>query len=162
MAQIGNNSVVQFHYTLKDDDGNIIDQSSSDQPLTYLHGHQNIIPGLENQLLGKNVGDKFTASVAPADAYGEYDDAAVQEVPRANFEGVDDIEPGMQFQSETEDGDIILVTVRDVQPDVIIVDANHPLAGKNLHFDVEVVDIRDASEEELAHGHAHGVGGHHH
>lgn len=158
---IANDNVVEFNYTLKDDEGNILDQSQG-QPLAYLHGHQNIIPGLEAQLLGKKVGDKFTASIEPADAYGEFDDAAVQEVPRENFQGVDNIEPGMQFQSQTDDGHMMLVTVKDVQDDMVIVDANHPLAGKKLHFDIEVVSIRDASAEELQHGHAHGAGGHHH
>ncbi|WP_394261385.1 peptidylprolyl isomerase [Moraxella boevrei] len=161
MTTIANNSVVHFNYTLKDDEGNILDQSQG-QPLAYLHGFQNIIPGLESQLLGKTVGDKFTATVAPADAYGEFEDSAVQEVPRENFQGVDNIEAGMQFQSQTEDGHVMLVAVRDVQDDVVIVDANHPLAGKTLHFDVEVVEIREATEEELAHGHVHGAGGHHH
>ena len=162
MSTINNNQVVQFHYTLKDDEGNIIDQSPEGQPLAYLHGYQNIIPGLEAQLVGKAVGDKFTASVEPADADGEFDDAAVQEVPRENFQGVDNIQAGMQFQSQTEDGHVMLVTVKDVQDDMVIVDANHPLAGKKLHFDVEIADIREATPEELQHGHAHGAGGHHH
>ena len=162
MSTINNNQVVQFHYTLKDDEGNIIDQSPEGQPLAYLRGYQNIIPGLEAQLVGKAVGDKFTASVEPADAYGEFDDAAVQEVPRENFQGVDNIQAGMQFQSQTEDGHVMLVTVKDVQDDMVIVDANHPLAGKKLHFDVEIADIREATPEELQHGHAHGAGGHHH
>lgn len=158
---IANDKVVQINFTLKDDAGNILDQSNG-EPLAYLHGHHNIIPGLENQLAGKSVGDKFTAVIEPEDAYGEYAKEAVQEVPRANFQGVDNIEAGMQFQSQTEDGHVMLVTVRDVQDDVVVVDANHPLAGKTLHFEVEVMDIRDASGEELEHGHAHGVGGHHH
>ena len=162
MSTINNNQVVQFHYTLKDDEGNIIDQSPEGQPLAYLHGYQNIIPGLEAQLVGKAVGDKFTASVEPADAYGEFDYAAVQEVPRENFQGVDNIQAGMQFQSQTEDGHVMLVTVKDVQDDMVIVDANHRLAGKKLHFDVEIADIREATPEELQHGHAHGAGGHHH
>ena len=159
---ITNEKVIEFNYTLKDDEGNVIDQSPEGQPLAYLHGYQNIIPGLESQLAGKSVGDKFTASIEPADAYGEFDDAAVQEVPRENFQGVEDIQPGMQFQSQTEDGHVMLVTVKDVQEDKVIVDANHPLAGKKLHFDVEVTSIRDASDEELQHGHVHGAGGHHH
>lgn len=162
MTAIANNHVVEFNYTLKDNEGNVIDQSPAGQPLAYLHGHQNIIPGLESQLAGKTVGDKFTATINPADAYGEFDDAAVQEVPRDNFQGVDNIQPGMQFQSQTDDGQVMLVTVRDVQDDMVIVDANHPLAGKTLHFDVEVTNVRDASAEELQHGHAHGAGGHHH
>ena len=162
MSTINNNQVVQFHYTLKDDEGNIIDQSPEGQPLAYLHGYQNIIPGLEAQLVGKAVGDKFTASVEPADAYGEFDDAAVQEVPRENFQGVENIEAGMQFQSQTEDGHVMLVTVKDVTDDVVVVDGNHPLAGVELTFDVEIVEVREATPEELDHGHVHGVGGHHH
>lgn len=162
MAAINNDHVVQFNYTLKDDDGNVIDQSPEGQPLAYLHGHRNIIPGLEKQLMGKTIGDKLTATIPPEEAYGEFDDAAVQEVPRINFQGVDNIQAGMQFQSQTEDGQVMLVTVRDVQGDKVIVDANHPLAGKTLHFDVEIVDVRPATPEEIEHGHAHGVGGHHH
>lgn len=162
MTTIANDHVVHFNYTLKDDEGNVLDQSPEGQPLAYLHGYQNIIPGLEDQLVGKKVGDKFTASVNPEDGYGEFDDAAVQEVPRENFQGVDNIEPGMQFQSQTEDGHMMLVTVRDVTDDMVVVDANHPLAGKKLHFDVEVTDVREASAEEKQHGHAHGAGGHHH
>nr|WP_315043420.1 peptidylprolyl isomerase [uncultured Moraxella sp.] len=161
MTTIAKDSVVYFNYTLKDDEGNVLDQSQG-QPLAYLHGYGNIIPGLEKQLLNKKVGDKFTTSIAPEEAYGEYSDEYVQEVPKANFQGVDNIEAGMQFQSQTDDGHVMLVTVRDVQDDIVIVDANHPLAGKTLHFDVEVVEIREATAEELAHGHVHGAGGHHH
>lgn len=161
MTTIAKDSVVYFNYTLKDDEGNVLDQSQG-QPLAYLHGYGNIIPGLEKQLLDKKVGDKFTTSIAPEEAYGEYSDEYVQEVPKANFQGVDNIEAGMQFQSQTDDGHVMLVTVRDVQDDIVIVDANHPLAGKTLHFDVEVVEIREATAEELAHDHVHGAGGHHH
>ena len=161
MTTIAKDSVVYFNYTLKDDEGNVLDQSQG-QPLAYLHGYGNIIPGLEKQLLNKKVGDKFTTSIAPEEAYGEYSDEYVQEVPKANFQGVDNIEAGMQFQSQTDDGHVMLVTVRDVQDDIVIVDANHPRAGKTLHFDVEVVEIREATAEELAHGHVHGAGGHHH
>lgn len=161
MTQISENKVVYFNYTLTNDDGEILDQSNS-EPLAYLHGFGNIILGLENALVGKSIGDKLTVTVEPADAYGEYMEEAVQEVPRANFQGVDNIEAGMQFQSQTEDGHVMLVTVRDVQEDIVVVDANHPLAGERLTFDVEIVDVRDATQEELAHGHAHGVGGHQH
>ncbi|WP_230659115.1 FKBP-type peptidyl-prolyl cis-trans isomerase [Psychrobacter sp. I-STPA10] len=157
MSTIAKDSAVSFNYTLKDAEGNVIDQSQG-EPLAYLHGHSNIIPGLEAQLEGKKVGDKLVAVVEPADAYGEYHEQAVQEIPRDNFQGVDDIQPGMQFQSQAE-GQMMLVTVKDVKDDVIVVDANHPLAGKQLTFDVEVVDVRDATEEELTHGHVHGEGG---
>lgn len=161
MTQVSQNKAVYFNYTLTNDNGDTLDQSNG-QPLAYLHGFGNIIPGLENALLGKSAGDKLTVTVEPADAYGEYSSDAVQEVPRANFQGVDNIEAGMQFQSQTEDGHVMLVTVRDVQDDIVVVDANHPLAGERLTFDVEITEVRDATEEELAHGHVHGVGGHHH
>lgn len=161
MTTIANDSVVYFNYTLKDDDGTILDQSQG-QPLAYLHGYGNIIPGLEEQLLGKTVGDKFTATVQPADAYGEFDDSAVQEVPKANFQGVDNIEAGMQFQSQTDDGHVMLVTVKEVTDEEVVVDGNHPLAGQELTFDVEIVEVRAATADEIAHGHAHGAGGHHH
>lgn len=161
MTTIANDTVVSFHYTLTNDKGEQLDKSG-DEPLAYLHGHHNIISGLENALLGKKAGDKLTVTVEPKDAYGEYLAEAVQEVPRANFQGVDNISAGMQFQTQTEDGHIMLVTVKDVSDDVVVVDGNHPLAGVALTFDVEIVEVREATADEIAHGHAHGVGGHHH
>lgn len=161
MTAIAKDSVVKFHYTLTNDQGEVLDKSH-DEPLAYLHGHHNIIAGLEAQMLGKSVGDKFTATIAPEDAYGEYLAEAVQEVPRANFQGVDNIEVGMQFHTQTEDGHAMVVSVKDISDDVVVVDANHPLAGVTLTFDVEIVEIRPATDDELAHGHVHGVGGHHH
>lgn len=161
MTVIAKDTVVKLHYTLTDDQGTVLDKSN-DNPLAYLHGHHNIISGLEDALLGKSIGDKFTVTVEPADAYGEYHAEAVQEVPRANFQGVDNITVGMQFQAQGGDGDVMLVTVKDVTDEMVIVDGNHPLAGVTLTFDVEVVDVRDATAEEIAHGHAHGDGGHHH
>ncbi len=159
MATIEQNSAVSFHYTLKDAEGTVIDQSQEGQPLAYLHGHSNIIPGLEKQLEGKSAGEKLVAVVEPAEAYGEYQEEGVQEVPRENFQGVDNIEVGMQFQSQTTDGGMMLVTVKEVTDSTVTVDANHPLAGKQLTFDVEIAEVRSATEEELAHGHVHGVGG---
>ncbi|MDO4895486.1 MULTISPECIES: FKBP-type peptidyl-prolyl cis-trans isomerase [Moraxella] len=161
MTIIANDTVVQFNYTLTNAEGEVLDQSRG-EPLAYLHGHHNIIPGLEKQMEGKQAGDKFVATIAPADAYGEYLAEAVQEVPRANFQGVDTIEVGMQFQSQTDDGHVMLVTVKDVTDDVVVVDGNHPLAGVELTFDVEIVEVRAATADEIAHGHAHGAGGHHH
>lgn len=157
MTTIAKDTAVRFNYILKDENGNVIDQSQG-EPLAYLHGHNNIIPGLEKELEGKSAGDSLTAVIQPADAYGEYQEQAVQKVPRANFQGVDDIQPGMQFQSEAE-GQVMLVTVTDVNDDTVTVDANHPLAGKTLSFDVEVVEVRAATEDELNHGHVHGNGG---
>ena len=157
MTTIAKDAAVRFNYILKDESGNVIDQSQG-EPLAYLHGHNNIIPGLEKELEGKSAGDSLTAVIEPADAYGEYQEQAVQQVPRANFQGVDNIQPGMQFQSEAE-GQVMLVTVTDVNEDTVTVDANHPLAGKKLSFDVEIVEVRAATEDELNHGHVHGVGG---
>lgn len=161
MTVVAKDTVVKFNYTLTNKDGEVLDQSRG-EPLAYLHGHHNIITGLEAQMLGKTVGDKFVATIAPQDAYGEYISEAIQEVPRANFQGVDKIEVGMQFQSQTDDGHVMLVTVKDVTDDVVVVDGNHPLAGVELTFDVEIVEVRAATKEELEHGHAHGDGGHHH
>ncbi len=158
---ISHNSAVFFHYTLTDKDGNVLDKSPEGQPLGYLHGHGNIIPGLEKQMLGKSVGEQFKAVIEPADAYGEYQQAAVQAVPREHFQGVDNIEVGMQFQTQMGE-QVGLVTVTAVADDNITVDANHPLAGKQLIFDVEIADIREATKEEIDHGHIHGEGGAHH
>lgn len=158
MTTIAKDTAVTFNYTLKDDEGNTLDQSQGGQPLAYLHGHQNIIPGLEKQLEGKSAGEKVVAVVEPEEAYGEYQEQAVQQVPRENFQGVEDIQPGMQFQSEAG-GQVMLVTVTDVNDEVVTVDANHPLAGKRLTFDVEIVEVRAATEDELSHGHIHGAGG---
>lgn len=161
MTKIAKDTVVNFHYTLTNDKGDVLDQSR-DEPLAYLHGHHNIISGLEAQMEGKQAGDAFVATIEPKDAYGEYLPEAVQSVPRENFQGVDNIEVGMQFQTQTNDGHVMLVTVKEVTDSEVLVDGNHPLAGQALTFDVKIVDVRAASEEELAHGHAHGVGGHHH
>ena len=158
MTTIAKDTAVKFNYTLKDDEGTILDQSPEGQPLAYLHGHSNIIPGLEQQLEGKSAGEKVNAVVEPVDGYGEYQEQAVQHVPRDNFQGVDDIQPGMQFQSQAGE-QVMLVTVTEVNDEEVTVDANHPLAGKRLTFDVEIQEVRAATEEELGHGHVHGAGG---
>ncbi len=161
MLAVAKDTVVKIHYTLTNGAGEVLDSSSGGDPLGYLHGHSNIIPGLESQLEGKNVGDKLIANVSAADGYGVRDDELVQEVPRAAFP--EDPEPaaGMQFQAEGPQG-AQMVTVTAVSADTVTVDGNHPLAGVDLSFDVEIVEIRAASEEELSHGHVHGPGGHHH
>ncbi len=138
-----------------------MDSSEQTGPLAYLHGHQNIIPGLEKALDEKAVGDTLSVSIEPADAYGERNEEMIQTVPRSMFQGVDEIEPGMRFQAQTEGG-VTVVTIKDVNGDEITLDGNHELAGETLHFDVEIKDVRPASEEEMEHGHVHGPGGHEH
>ena len=145
---ITTNKVVKIHYTLTGDDGKVIDSSDGGEPLEYMHGYGNLIPGLERELEGKAKGDKLHADIAPRDAYGEYDEKLVAEVPRTQFDVSTPIEIGQQFQAETATGTAI-VTVTKITDDTVTVDANHELAGKTLHFDVEVVDIRDAFPEEL-------------
>ena len=159
--QINDNSIVSFHYTLTDKDGKVIDSSEGNQPLTYLHGLGQIVPGLENALTGKTIGDKLSVDVSAAEGYGEHHDFMVQQVPRDAFQGVDDIEPGMQFQAETPQGPMT-VTVTAADESTVTVDGNHPLAGQALFFAVEIVSVREASAEEISHGHVHGEGGHHH
>ena len=152
---IADKCVVSFHYTLTNDDGEQLDASSGKDPLKYLHGASNIVPGLEQALNGKKAGDALKVSVQPKDGYGEVNPEMVQIVPPSAFEGVDDIRPGMQFQAEGAQGQVQLITVEDVTDDGIKVNGNHPLAGQVLHFDVTIEDVREASEEELTHGHAH-------
>ncbi len=160
--QISQDMVVSIHYTLTDKAGETIDSSvEHGTPLAYLHGHGNIVPGLENALTGKTIGDKFDVSVAPAEGYGEHYAELVQQVPREAFEGVDHLETGMQFQADTGAGPR-LFTITEVNGETVTVDGNHPLAGEVLNFAIEVTAVRAASEEELSHGHVHGEGGHHH
>ncbi len=159
--QISDNSVVSFHYTLTDKDGNVIDSSQGNAPLTYLHGVGQIVPGLENALVGKAVGDKMDVQVPAAEGYGERHEFMIQQVPREAFQGVDDIQPGMQFTAQTPQGGMT-VTVTAVDESTVTVDGNHPLAGQDLFFAVEIVSVREASAEEQAHGHVHGEGGHQH
>lgn len=159
--QIAQNTVVAFHYTLTNEAGEVLDSSEGREPLTYLHGAGNIIPGLEKQLEGRTAGDKLQANVSPEEGYGEIQPQLIQEVSRESFQGVDSIEPGMQFQAQT-DGGPLMVTITDVQGDMVTVDGNHPLAGQPLNFDVEIAEVREASQEEIEHGHVHGEGGHQH
>ncbi|MBB3140275.1 FKBP-type peptidyl-prolyl cis-trans isomerase [Halomonas organivorans] len=159
--QIAQNSVVAFHYTLTNDAGEVLDSSEGREPLTYLHGAGNIIPGLEKEMEGRTAGDKLQAKVAPEEGYGEVQPQLVQEVPRDAFQGVENVEAGMQFQAQTQGGPL-MVTVTKVEGDTVTVDGNHPLAGQTLNFDVEIAEVREASEEEVEHGHVHGEGGHEH
>ena len=159
--QIADQKVVSIHYTLRDKAGNVLDSSEGNQPLAFIQGMGNIIPGLESAMLGKSVGDKFDAVIPAAEAYGERIEELVQVLPRSMFTGIDEIMVGMQFQATGGTGPVV-ITVTDIEDDRVTVDGNHELAGVELHFAVEVVDVRDASAEELAHGHVHGAGGHHH
>lgn len=159
--QIADHTVVSFHYTLTDDQGTVIDSSAGREPLTYMHGTGQIVPGLEKVMAGRVAGDQFKVDVAPAEGYGERHAELEQQVPREAFQGVDDIQPGMQFQGRGPQG-VINVTVTRIEDGVVHIDGNHPLAGQTLHFDVEVTDVRQATEEETEHGHVHGPGGHQH
>ncbi|TFH86399.1 peptidylprolyl isomerase [Billgrantia azerbaijanica] len=156
--QIAQNSVVAFHYTLTNDAGEVLDSSEGRDPLTYLHGAGNIIPGLEKELEGRAAGDTLNVAVSPEEGYGEVQPQLVQEVPRDAFQGVEAVEPGMQFQAQTQGGPL-MVTVTKVEGDTVTVDGNHPLAGQKLNFDVKIEEVREASQEEIEHGHVHGAGG---
>ena len=159
--EIADQKVVSIDYTLKDDNGNVIDQSQEGQPMAYLHGSQNIIPGLENALAGKKAGDEVKVRVTPEEGYGERSDAMTQTVPIDLFEDKEMVKEGMQFHAQTDAG-VQVVTVTKVEGDQVTVDGNHPLAGMHLNFDVKIADVREATAEELEHGHVHGPGGHEH
>lgn len=158
---IANETVVSMHYTLKDDKGKVLDSSSGSDPLVYLHGASNIIPGLEEALIGKKVGDKLNVTVAPEKGYGQRDERMVQRIPKEQFPDPDRLKVGMQFQVNSNQGPMVL-TVVGIEAKEVVVDGNPELAGQTLHFEVEITDVRKATSEELAHGHAHGPGGHHH
>lgn len=154
---VANNCVVSIHYTLTNEQGEVLDSSSGAEPLAYLHGMGNIIPGLEKALTGRKAGDKLTARIAPEEGYGLRDAKLIQQVPRRAFQGVSDLQPGMRFSSQGGP-----VTVTRVMGDMVTIDANHALAGQTLNFEVEITEVREATGEELAHGHVHGPGGHEH
>jgi FKBP-type peptidyl-prolyl cis-trans isomerase SlyD len=158
---ISEESVVSIHYTLKDDGGQVLDSSSDGEPLVYLHGAGNIIPGLEAALEGKAKGAKFNVTIPPEQAYGPRNENLVQRIPKDQFPDPSRLQKGMRFQINGPQGPMIL-TVQDVTPTEVVVDGNPELAGQTLHFEVEITDVRKATEEELEHGHVHGPGGHHH
>ena len=157
--EISNNKVVALNYVLKNKDGEVIDQTEN-EPLQYLHGYGNIIPGLEKAMLGKKINDKFDISISPEDGYGIRNDEFIQKIPRNQFEEGIEITPGMRFQSQTEAG-MQIFTVMDADNDMITLDGNHPLAGETLNFSIEVAEIREATDEEIKHGHVH-LSGHEH
>ncbi|MBK1726239.1 FKBP-type peptidyl-prolyl cis-trans isomerase [Halorhodospira neutriphila] len=152
--QVANQKVVTLDYTLTESQGRVIDQSQGGQ-FAYLHGNENIIPGLERALDGKEAGEQVNVTLEPGDAYGDRDERLIQNVPKDMFPEEAEVAVGNQFQAQGPDGSPILLTVTDVQESEVEVDANHPLAGETLNFDVKVVDVRDATDEELAHGHVH-------
>jgi FKBP-type peptidyl-prolyl cis-trans isomerase SlyD len=153
--------VVTIHYTLKNDGGEVLDSSSGGEPLAYIQGHGNLVAGLEKALEGKPAGAILAVVVNPAEGYGVRDEALIQRVPKRSLQGAGEIKKGMQFQARTDDG-MRLFTVTGLVGDMVTLDGNHPLADQTLHFDIEVVDVREATTEELEHGHVHGAGGHHH
>lgn len=158
---ISKDKVVQFHYTLKNQQGEEMESTAGSDPMAYLHGHGNIIVGLEQALEGKAVGDTFSVTIAPKDGYGERQSEELQRIPLKHLQGARKWKPGMMAFVETDKGhrQVTVVKVGKFNADV---DVNHPLAGMTLSFDIQVVDMRDATDDEKSHGHAHGVGGHHH
>jgi FKBP-type peptidyl-prolyl cis-trans isomerase SlyD len=158
---IGKNAVVGINYTLTNDAGEVMDSSDGRGPLVYLHGANNLISGLEKELEGKTTGANFKVTIAAADAYGESNPDMIQTLPREMFRGVDNIEVGMGFTAQGPQGQQHIV-VTAVEGDQVTVDGNHPMAGKTLHFAVEVISVRDATAEEVAHGHVHDGDDHHH
>ena len=151
--KIADDFVVFMHYTLTNDQGQTIDTSVGGNPMPYLHGHNNIVPGLEKAMNDLAVGESTKVTVQPEDAYGLVIDEAIQTIPVNAFEGVEEIEPGMQFQTEGPEGQVQVITIKEIKDDGIVVDGNHPLAGQVLNFEVEVAEIREATAEELEHGH---------
>lgn len=161
MSQTDSPKVVSFHYTLKDSKGTVLESSVGDQPLTYLEGVGQIIPGLESQIKGLKVGDKKSVHVKAADAYGEVEKELVVQVPRAQIPKKD-VVVGDRFHADSGHGHTQVVVVTEVSDQTVTVDGNHPLAGQDLNFEVEISEVRDATKDEVSHGHAHGPGGHHH
>jgi len=160
--KIANGTVVGIDYSLHLGDGRVIDASEPKDPLTYLHGEGQIVPGLEAALAGLQPGDQRQVVVKPEEGYGEHDPRGLQEVQRTAFPQGFNPEVGMELTAEGENGEPVPFSIREVRPDSVLIDLNHPLAGKTLYFDVTVRDVREATEEERSHGHAHGPDGHHH
>ena len=153
--------VAAIDYSLTDDSGEVLDASDADEPLAYIHGGGSLIPGLERELEGREAGDSFNAVVEPADAYGIRDESLIFTTKKKRFDDPDELAVGVHFQAEIS-GEVKLCTILEIDEKTVKVDANHPLAGMTLHFDVTVRDVREPTEEELEHGHVHGAGGHHH
>jgi len=158
---ISKNKVVQIHYTLKDKEGQVLDTSANSDPLAYIHGIGALIPGLESELEGKSEGDKLLAVIEPEDAYGEWDAGKEHVVSKDGFRGDEELTTGMRVQVDTGQGHAVAVVTK-IDGNAVTLDLNHPLAGMTLHFDVEIMGVREATAEEIDHGHVHGPGGHHH
>lgn len=158
---IAQDQVVSIHYTLRDEAGEIIDRSPPGEPLDYLHGHGNLVPGLERELAGRQTGDRLEVTLSPADGYGEYDAQLVQQVPRRALKGVGNLKIGMRLSASSGHGTRTVIVTR-IAGDMVTLDGNHPLAGKKLYFEIEIAGVRAATEAELSHGHVHGPDGHHH
>ena len=159
---IADGKVVNLSYSLKSSTGEVLDEADAEAPFTYLHGAQQIVPGLEQALLGLTVGAKKQVVVSPSDGYGETNPELKLSVSRTQFPDNAQLKPGMQFEAQTPDGQGVVFTVEALEGDQVKIDGNHPLAGQTLHFDVEVLSMRDATQDEMDHGHAHGEDGHHH
>ncbi len=159
---IGADKVVTLNYKLTDDQGNVIQITNDNEPFVYLSGNNQILPKLEEEINGMLIGGKKSIGLSSSDAYGDYDEKAVQQVKKQEFPEGANLEEGMEYMAQTPDGKPIPFVIKEVKDDDITIDFNHPLAGKNLNFDVELVDVRDATAQELEHGHAHGPNGHGH
>lgn len=153
MKTVENDKVIYLDFVLKNEQGEVLDSSQNGEQLIYLHGANDIIPGLENALTGKTLGEEMQTVIPPSEAYGEYEVSLVDEVSREQFPGIEDLQPGMQFQTSMDDGAPMVIQITKVEGDKITVDGNHPLAGMTLLFDLKIADIRDATAEELEHGH---------
>lgn len=147
--------VVSIHYTLTNEEGETIDSSDGQEPLTYLHGKNQLIPGLERELTGKSAGDQIQVTVQPEDGYGTIDPDLIQQLPHSDFEDIDELEPGMELESIDPDGHIQVITVQEIDEHGVTINGNHPLAGQILHFNVRIEAVREATDEEISHGHAH-------
>lgn len=159
--KVEDKKVVAIEYTLKNPSGEVLDSNKGGELLYFIQGEGNIVPGLEKQMAGKSIGDSFEALVKAADGYGEYDDEKIRRIPRAQLKHLKGLREGMALQMRGPEG-VEMITVTSISETEVVADGNHPLAGQDLHFQIRVGEIREATKDELAHGHAHGPGGHHH
>lgn len=162
MLTIQKNHVVSIDYTLKNDEGTVLDTSSGSSPLVYLHGSGALISGMETGLEGKSEGADFSISITPDDAYGNHDKNLLHQIDRKELAHLPDLAIGMELEVQTEEGSPLIMTIVELSDDIVVLDGNHPLAGQTLHFEIQVRNIREASAEEISHGHVHGPGGHQH